>query len=158
MKKSLSRGFTLIELLVVIAIIGILSSIVLASLNTARQKGSNAAIKGDLNGVRSQAELYYDNNTSSYGTSALGDCAAGLLIFADPNIKQAIAHAVIQNGGTDGTCVSNGTSYAVAVGLKGGGSWCVDSTGVSRDKTAAGVAYTGTTGASPNAITTTSCN
>jgi prepilin-type N-terminal cleavage/methylation domain-containing protein len=61
-----SRGFTLIELLVVIAIIGILASVVLASLNTARQKGKNAAIKANIANARTQAELYYSNNNNSY--------------------------------------------------------------------------------------------
>ena len=58
------KGFTLIELLVVIAIIGILSSVVLASLNSARSKGSDAAIKSNISNARAQAELWYDSQTT----------------------------------------------------------------------------------------------
>jgi len=57
-----SRGFTLIELLVVIAIIGILSSVVLASLNTARVKGLDAARISDVKSLETALELYYDNH------------------------------------------------------------------------------------------------
>src|ERR1039458_5666907 len=64
--KKFNKGFTLIELLVVIAIIGILSSVVLASLNTARGKGSDAAAKEDLNNIRAQAELRYDADGQTY--------------------------------------------------------------------------------------------
>ena len=52
----------MIELLVVIAIIGILASVVLASLNSARGKGQAAAIKSNLRNMIPQAELSYNNN------------------------------------------------------------------------------------------------
>lgn len=50
-------GFTLIELLVVISIIGLLSSIVLASLNSARKKAQDAAIVSNLRNFMSEAEM-----------------------------------------------------------------------------------------------------
>lgn len=62
MKKGNSPAFTLIELLVVVAIIGILASIVLASLNSARDKGKAAAIKSNLRNAIAEAELSYDDN------------------------------------------------------------------------------------------------
>ncbi len=60
--SSRQRGFTLIELLVVIAIIGILASIILASLNTARAKGRDAKRVSDIKQIQLALELYYDAN------------------------------------------------------------------------------------------------
>lgn len=58
------RGFTLIELLVVIAIIGILSSVVLASLNSARMKARDARKIADFKQISTVLNFYYDK----YGT------------------------------------------------------------------------------------------
>jgi general secretion pathway protein G len=62
MKRKLHNtdGFTLIELLVVIAIIGILSSVVLASLNGARESSRDARRQTDLNQVRTSLALFRD--------------------------------------------------------------------------------------------------
>ena len=64
MKKQPDRGFTLIELLVVIAIIGILASIVLASLNIARMKGRDARRIADLKEMQNALELYYSDHNA----------------------------------------------------------------------------------------------
>jgi len=72
------KGFTLIELLVVIAIIGILSSVVLASLNTAREKSRDAKRVSDIKQIQLALELYFDSN-SYYPQSIAALATAGFL-------------------------------------------------------------------------------
>jgi prepilin-type N-terminal cleavage/methylation domain-containing protein len=62
MKQKNSRGFTLIELLVVIAIIGILSSMGIVSLNSARVKARDALRKADMTQLRTAMMIYFDDN------------------------------------------------------------------------------------------------
>lgn len=150
MKINTKKGFTLIELLVVIAIIGILASVVLSSLNTARGKGGDAAVKSNLNGIRSQAEIYYDSNTNSYAPTALAtttgsSCtgAAATSVIGDTNVKAAIAAAVAQAGsanlagGTGVTiaCAASPSWWMIAVPYKSDPSkvWCVSSSGVAKE-------------------------
>jgi len=76
MFKKKNRGFTLIELLVVIFIIGILASIVIVSVNSARAKARDTKRKADIKELKTAIELY-NNDTGQYpqagGASAWGD-------------------------------------------------------------------------------------
>jgi type II secretion system protein G len=77
--KNTEKGFTLIELLVVVAIIGILSSVVLASLNSARAKARDAYRKSAMKQVQIALELYYSDNNAYPSTSGnwWGVCTYG---------------------------------------------------------------------------------
>lgn len=135
MKKN--KGFTLIELLVVIAIIGVLSAVVLASLNSARAKGADAAIKSNLDGIRAQAEILYD--TSGNYNTVCGRTG----IPRDTTIANAMKAAQDAGGGTAQCSVQAATvdmnTWAYSMKLKtpdtnpsrGGAYWCVDSAGYS---------------------------
>jgi len=65
--KRLQKGFTLIELLVVIAIIGILSSVVLVNVNSARTRARTSAAQSGLSQLRGIMELNgYTSSTNTY--------------------------------------------------------------------------------------------
>lgn len=146
MFRSAKAGFTLIELLVVIAIIGILATVVLASLNGARTKGRDSNIQANLDTVRKQAELYFTVQ-GNYGTTAganyTGNCLTTGTMFqltgANATGEKAPISAVITDAIAAANAVGTGKqcrmsadrrSYMVAIRLNSSTDyWCVDHTG-----------------------------
>lgn len=153
MKINLKKGFTLIELLVVVAIIGVLASVVLASLNTARAKGADAAIKANLANIRAQAELVYDATTPSNGYGIASNTVTGCTatgwtptassLFDSTGVNTKVIYnavvAATTSASATGFCGSTTSAWVVSVPLKTNAtnSWCVDSTGVSKQITGA---------------------
>jgi type IV pilus assembly protein PilA len=89
--SKLSKGFTLIELLVVIAIIGILSSVVLASMNSARKKSRDSRRMQDLKGLATALELSFDQ-AGAYPISATTAAAAARVV---PTSGTSVLNALV---------------------------------------------------------------
>jgi type II secretion system protein G len=142
MKRNKHKGFTLIELLVVIAIIGLLASVVLVSLNTARVKARDAKRIADFKQLATALELYFDKN-GGYPRDTFGGWEEPCNTTTN-DLDKLITDGFISsvpcdptNSGSqvyrfdpDGTCVSLCSNYCLyvpalesggAYGVKGGG-------------------------------------
>ncbi len=88
--KKYQQGFTLIELLVVIAIIGILASVVLASLNTSRGSARDASRLTEVKQLQTALEIYRNSNDNQYpcansvaNNGGCGNTGAAAEVFFD---------------------------------------------------------------------------
>ncbi len=121
--KTYRSGFTLLELLVVIAIIGILASIVLVSLNSARQKGKDSHIFGSLGQLRVQVE---SDATSNYNgsfrvASTIPPCPTGwsgsCVVFGSTNTNYNVLFGDIH---TNTTATTASTTVPACTTFGGG--------------------------------------
>jgi prepilin-type N-terminal cleavage/methylation domain-containing protein len=157
MKQS---GFTLIELLVVIAIIGILSSVVMASLNTARNKGKQATLKSEALQLRNLLEFEY-TDTGSYanltkgwigGGSVNGQTTCAARGYAGNYASQVVAicdkiWSILGASYSQMFLMSGtGSTFSVMVRYPNGTMYCVGSSGKTSDNvpyTTPGLSYPG---------------
>ena len=128
-----TKGFTLIELLVVIAIIGILSGLIIVSMNGATNSAKDARIKENLYQMRNLAIIYHSNN-QNYGAAGSGVQGASANFSGATTDATALYNDLISTGLGSRTVVLNigASAFCMSINLNAGGYFCVDSTGVTK--------------------------
>jgi len=115
------KGFTIIELIVVIAIIAVLAAIVLVNVTQYINKSKDAAIKGNLATIMTNATVYFDGHNSSFGngyittdaatdgvtsvSNAITNAGSTLLAYGNPATQDWCACAMEKTVSTTAYCV-----------------------------------------------------
>ena len=131
--KKNKAGFTLIELLVVISIIGVLSGLVMVTMQDMRAAARDARRKQDLAQIAKAVELYnidygrYQILNSGWGSDTGTGCGCGWFSAEGGAYGRSIARALVEDGGklskdpTGGTSCSTTAGYAYMLYLRGSG-------------------------------------
>jgi general secretion pathway protein G len=169
--RKLQFGFTLIELLVVIAIIGILSSVVIGSLNSSRAKSRDATRLSHMRALLTAIEVYrLDNNAAIADSGWIGSMGAGQnlnwLVYSgyiaelpsDPLYTGTNNDYYYRNNPGTYICIADNdiSTFCVRFRMESGsahgpaGFYCLSSRGIHRAGTRAGENSTATNGFTPN--------
>jgi type II secretion system protein G len=135
MKPTAEKGFTLIELLVVISIIGLLASVVMASLNTVREKSRDTQRISEIRSIVQALQLYYTDNgryppqitTADAACGGVGWCLAPVVTasLSPRYISRAPADPLYANTGNNYRYCSTGAStYSILAYSEEIGGWC----------------------------------
>jgi type II secretion system protein G len=111
-----NKGFTLIELLIVLAIIGVLSSILLANLISAKARARDAERKSDLRQLQAAFEMYRADQ-GTYPAAPLPNCGSALVVGGTTYI-QKIPCDPTNSGQNVYTYTTTGATYTLTACLE----------------------------------------